>query len=162
MHERITLMEALTCMFSQILKENEDLEEPTLSIVSLTTLTLSLLEETLEAATITRQKMEKLSQEDLSARPTGLMDQMFYDKELSWLNSLPSKTVIHFGNVYKSWLQDYCYEISPVLTVMHLGDSDQEYRNIRHRKDFASKVIHYENLTNGVMNTLAEIIADEE
>lgn len=153
-------MEVLTSMFSQILRENDDLEEPTLSIVTAVTQTLSLLEETREKASITRRKTDVLSLEDLSDRPTGLMDLQWEERMLSWLSLFPSRMLIRFGQVYKTWLQDYCYEISPALTVMHLGDSDQELRNIRRRLTFASILTEYLDWTNGEMSIL-ELVPSE-
>ena len=152
-------MEVLTSTFLLISNENDDLEEPLLSMWQVTTQTLCLLEEILELGGTMRQKMDKLSQEDLSARPTGLMEIRLVELQLSWLNLCPSKTLTNFGQLFKHWLQDYCYEISPVLTHMHLGDSDQESRNMKRRAQFASMILDFQSFLNGNEKTCLEIRA---
>lgn len=91
--------------------------------------------------------------EDSSAHPVE-MELSLLTKTRRWLNSCQLKTARSFGMLYDDWLLDYFYEISPVLTHMHVGDSGQQSRLMRRREAFASRLIQYLSSVNGDRTTL--------
>lgn len=150
------LMEVLTSMYSQILEENGNLEEPLYSMLRVSIRTSSLVEDLHVADMSMRQKMGILLGEDLSHQQEGEIKLTAKIKQ--WLTSSHLSLLTNFGNLYESWHRVYYSETSPVLARMHLGDSDHESRLIQLRASYLSVLKAYEGWMTGVEETLELVV----
>lgn len=160
LQERITAMEVLTCMFSQILERSDVLDPRTYSMCRQGIQTLAHLEELQRLAGTIARRMDVSLPEDWVDLDQEIQDKLDR-KTLKWLYLSGSTTSHRFGNLLENWLLAFFSDHSPRYNPTQSGDLQQLRRNMNILQEFELHQNAYLNYLSGETDTLEDLANQE-
>lgn len=157
--EKVMLMEALTCIASLTLDENDDSDDPFSLMWEAIIQTFNHLEALLELRTTTRSRMEMSSEvasSDLSMQ--ALVQEQIDQMTQRWLRLSQSTTSRRFGTLAERWLRAYSCDVIRPLSRMLSGDSLREFNNTAIHANWCSEQREYMIWLRGERQTYATLM----